>query len=506
MSTLSIQSAPSTATGSVTSVSGSGGTTGLTLAGGPITTTGTLTIGGILIGANGGTGVANTGKTITLGGNFSTDGVISLTVAALTTQFLSGDGTYRTPAGATFANPSASVGLAAVNGSATTAMRSDAAPALDVTITPTWTGLHTFLKAGIGTAQTDAVFLNNSTAAAVGAQQFSPSLHWAGQGWKTTATAASQTTEFRAFVRPTQGTTNPLGTLVFQSQTNGAGWNDTLQIDDGGATQGNLIFRAWTGGSASSSTCTIKSTSGAGSTDAIIFQVGNNGATEAMRCLTDGRVAIGTASPTLSGYLLTIEKSQSANTGPVVYNPNTGVAGQASVTVGTQISSVFLAQLGSGFTTSNMFVASGSYLYSNGTVGLHILTSASAPIKFGANNTQRGQLSAAGGWSFGTTTDPGANNVLFGADVQFQKTITAGGTTGNQTINKSSGTVNVAAGGTSITVTNSLCTTSSIIQAMVRTNDTTAQVKNVVPGSGSFVINMVSAVTAETSIGFLITN
>ena len=43
--------------GTVTSVSGSGGTTGLTLTGGAITTTGTLTLGGTLAVANGGTGV-----------------------------------------------------------------------------------------------------------------------------------------------------------------------------------------------------------------------------------------------------------------------------------------------------------------------------------------------------------------------------------------------------------------------------------------------------------------
>lgn len=42
--------------GTVTSVSGSGGTTGLTLTGGPITTSGTLTLGGTLAVANGGTG------------------------------------------------------------------------------------------------------------------------------------------------------------------------------------------------------------------------------------------------------------------------------------------------------------------------------------------------------------------------------------------------------------------------------------------------------------------
>lgn len=43
--------------GTVTSVDGSGGTTGMTLTGGPITSAGTLTLGGILNAANGGTGV-----------------------------------------------------------------------------------------------------------------------------------------------------------------------------------------------------------------------------------------------------------------------------------------------------------------------------------------------------------------------------------------------------------------------------------------------------------------
>lgn len=48
-----------------------------------------------------------------------------------------------------FANPTASVGLTAVNGTATTAMRSDAAPPIDQSITPTWTGNHTHQAVGI---------------------------------------------------------------------------------------------------------------------------------------------------------------------------------------------------------------------------------------------------------------------------------------------------------------------------------------------------------------------
>lgn len=61
-----------------------------------------------------------------------------------TTNFLRADGTWAAAGGGTAANPTASVGLTAVNGVATTYMRSDAAPALDVTIAPTWSGLHTF--------------------------------------------------------------------------------------------------------------------------------------------------------------------------------------------------------------------------------------------------------------------------------------------------------------------------------------------------------------------------
>lgn len=51
--------------GTVTSVSGSGGTTGLSLTGGPITNIGTLTIGGTLNVANGGTGATTRGQAAT---------------------------------------------------------------------------------------------------------------------------------------------------------------------------------------------------------------------------------------------------------------------------------------------------------------------------------------------------------------------------------------------------------------------------------------------------------
>jgi hypothetical protein len=90
--------------------------------------------------------------------------------------------------------------------------------------------------------------------------------------------------------------------------------------------------------------------------------------------------------------------------------------------------------------------------------------------------------------------------------ITYWATNTATGTTGAQTINRPSGTVNFAAGATSLIVTNSLCTTSSIVFAVVRTNDTTADIKNVEPGAGQFTIRLNAAATAETSVGFFIIN
>jgi len=62
--------------------------------------------------------------------------------------------------GATGANPSASVGLAAINGSAATFLRSDGAPALNQAIAPTWTGSHLYSQSANG--EIDFITLRNT--------------------------------------------------------------------------------------------------------------------------------------------------------------------------------------------------------------------------------------------------------------------------------------------------------------------------------------------------------
>lgn len=88
----------------------------------------------------------------------------------------------------------------------------------------------------------------------------------------------------------------------------------------------------------------------------------------------------------------------------------------------------------------------------------------------------------------------------------IERTITAPGTTGAQTINKTAGSVNFAGGASSLVVTNSLVTADSIVIATVQTNDATAIVKNVVPASGSFTITLNAAAGAETRVGFIVLN
>ena len=88
----------------------------------------------------------------------------------------------------------------------------------------------------------------------------------------------------------------------------------------------------------------------------------------------------------------------------------------------------------------------------------------------------------------------------------FDYTYTAPATTGAQTIDKVSGSVNFAAAATSLVVTNSLVTTNSIVMCQVSTNDATMTSVQCVIASGSFTLFPSNPPTAETKVTFFVIN
>lgn len=88
----------------------------------------------------------------------------------------------------------------------------------------------------------------------------------------------------------------------------------------------------------------------------------------------------------------------------------------------------------------------------------------------------------------------------------LNRALTPIGTTGNVTINRMAGIVNIAAATQTATVTNNTVDANSFIFTNTRTNDSTCAVKNVVPTSGAFTVNMTANCTASTSIGFMVAN
>lgn len=188
------------------------------------------------------------------------------------------------------ANPSASLGLAAVNGAATTFMRSDAAPALSVAIAPTWTGAHIFSNAAaIKATGTLGLEIENAAPVEVLDETDAPANErtWltrmvAGDWFISTATDAAPTTAVNnalAFTRT--GTTidsvavaataftfngNPVSTAASANPTasvglaavNGAA--TTFMRSDGAPPIDQAIAPTWTGAHVFSNAAAIKAT------------------------------------------------------------------------------------------------------------------------------------------------------------------------------------------------------------------------------------------------------
>jgi len=363
-----------------------------------------------------------------------------------------------------------STGTASVfNTAALTGNLFGAATTLSVGGTPTGAVTHNYSANATATATTKTV--NLGTAGAAG------STTNVNIGSATaSAVLGTLTLGFPTIVQPSNYTS--LALFNTQSTTvNFAGAATTFNL--GGTPTTALTANIFTNATA---TATIKT-----------INIGTGGASGSSTNVNIGSAVTGAVSGTLTLGMTTI--AQSANFNSInLLNTQTTTIDAFGVATNLSIGNTATAAQ-----TVNMFTAStGASTYNIATGAT--LTATTKTINIGTAGVSGSTTNV----SIGSAT--GGGQINLNERVIFQSTETAGGTTGNQTINLPSGSVNFAAAATSITVTNSLATTTSHIFCTIETNDATATIKNVVRASGSFTINLNAAATAETRVGFLVIN
>ena len=194
------------------------------------------------------------------------------------------------------------------------------------------------------------------------------------------------------------------------------------------------------GGTTASSTLTLQSTSGVGTTDSILFKVGNNGATTAMSIATGGTVTVGTLNLTNAlgvAYGGTGLTTTPAN-GAIDIGNGSGFT-RGTLTPGTGIS---VTNASGSITIANTGVTSITF----GSTGLTPSTATTGAI------TVAGTLAVANGGT-GVTTSTGTGSVVLGTSptvnnptvTNYVETVVAIGTvTTANTLSLTNGTVQTA--------------------------------------------------------------
>lgn len=87
---------------------------------------------------------------------------------------------------------------------------------------------------GAAASATSGLFLENTTQAVNGTQQYSPSIVFRGNGYKTNTTAGSQTVDWQMYVQPIQGSANPSSSFRLDLSTNGGAYANAMNINSSG--------------------------------------------------------------------------------------------------------------------------------------------------------------------------------------------------------------------------------------------------------------------------------
>jgi hypothetical protein len=128
---------------------------------------------------------------------------------------------------------SGGVGVAPVWGTIASSFLSDASNVPLLNAANVFTTSNTVNVALAANTSGIGLALSNTIAASSGNQEYSPEVRWKGQGWGTT-TPASSNVDFRAYVLPVQGTTNPTGKWTLESRVGAAAFANPLTIDTAG--------------------------------------------------------------------------------------------------------------------------------------------------------------------------------------------------------------------------------------------------------------------------------
>jgi hypothetical protein len=456
--------------GTVTSVAVSGGTTGLTVSGSPITTSGTITLNGTLAVANGGTGATSlTANNVILG-----NGTSAVQVVAPGTN-----GNVLTSNGTTWVSQAASGGsLLGVTDSATpfeTALGHQAGNA-NTGIQNTYIGYRAGLVNSTGTQNTVVGYLalssntGGSDNTAIGSNSLA-----ANTASNNIAVGA------RALrLNTSSGRNIAIGVEALESNTTGSGSNIAI---------GQVALKSNTTGNSNvavgDSALTLNTT-GTNNT-AVGFQT-LDANTTGQQNVAMGHNALGANTTASNNTGIGFEALVLNTTG----NNNTTVGYHAGDKVSTGIqNSLFGSQAGSSGTND---LTTGS---NNTIIGFNAASSTatvSNEITLGNSSVTNFRVPGVG-FQFDTTDG-----------LIVPKTITAAGTTGARTIDKTAGTVNFAAAATSLVVTNSFVDANSVIIATVGTNDSTMKSVAVVAGTGSFTLHANAAATAETRVNWFVIN